>query len=107
MRNVALFLVPFVVCGSVFAGSFVGWDALISSTRTVDFGDEAKIVSMDSAGGYDEKLNRFGCNDSITINTKWFKENENLVRYTYEVEEGIDFHTKEEIENVVFWPFLP
>lgn len=101
MGNISLLLVPFVVCGGFFAGTFAGYDTLLSNEKTVDFGDEVKIVSMDSTGTYDENFEQDGCKDSITINTKWFKENDTLVRYTYELEESVDFHTREEIEDVV------
>lgn len=35
----------------------------------------------------------------IKVKTRWFKEDDNLVRYTYEATEGIDFHTIEEVDD--------
>ncbi|MGN0974307.1 MAG: hypothetical protein ACI4OT_06140 [Bacilli bacterium] len=97
---VSLMLLPFVVSAGVWAG---GSSIIYKVTEAdpVDLGDEVKIISMDSLGNYEEELNNSLYKENINVKTRWFEEDGNLVRYTYEATEGIDFHSQEEVEEAV------
>lgn len=100
LGSVSMLLLPFVVCGGVFMSSTFGINKAIKSF-SYDVNDEIKFVSANNIGQKEEEDVTWCDRDTIGIKTKWFREGDTLVRYTYELEEDIDIHTEEEVMDIV------